>query len=156
MRTTQSLTRLVSVCRTPAGCAYQTASLPQNQDHRIETPSTSNTSSSWNKKRFKALLIDAAGTLIAPREDTPTVRIERWWRLRAEGCHATCDFTLSQMHGLTQSRSILQVYLRYARQHGVTLSEEEVLARFRHAYNMPWSVSSLPLVLLHWPLVVLQ
>lgn len=34
-----------------------------------------------------------------------------------------------------------QVYLRYASKYGVALSEDEVLHRFRRAYNTPWGRS---------------
>ncbi len=54
---------------------------------------------------FKAVLVDAAGTLLIPSEPAA------------------------------------QVYLRYASKYGVTLSEQEVLHRFRKAYNTPWGRS---------------
>lgn len=55
--------------------------------------------------QIKALLIDAAGTLLVPTERTA------------------------------------DVYLRYARKYGVKLTEQEVLQRFRSAYNTPWADS---------------
>ncbi|KAF8068398.1 kin-1 [Scenedesmus sp. PABB004] len=51
---------------------------------------------------YKALLVDAAGTLLLPAE---------------------------RMTG---------VYLRYAQPYGCALSDDEVLQRFRRAYNTPW------------------
>lgn len=35
------------------------------------------------------------------------------------------------------------MYLRYGRKYGVTLSEREVLRRFRDAYNQPWGGSTI-------------
>eukprot|EP00775_Hariotina_reticulata_P008237 gene8237-8427_t len=56
---------------------------------------------------YKAVLIDAAGTLLVPTERTA------------------------------------DVYLRYGTKYGVKLSEDEVLDRFRSAYNTPWGHSPL-------------
>ncbi|GFR52948.1 hypothetical protein Agub_g15610 [Astrephomene gubernaculifera] len=44
---------------------------------------------------------------------------------------------------LMPSEPITDVYLRYARPHGCRLSDNEVLQRFRRAYNTPWGTSSL-------------
>ncbi|GLC45896.1 hypothetical protein PLESTF_000709800 [Pleodorina starrii] len=44
---------------------------------------------------------------------------------------------------LVPSEPVSSVYLRYARPHGCQLKDEEVLARFRRVYNMPWGESPL-------------
>ncbi|EFJ39299.1 hypothetical protein VOLCADRAFT_84971 [Volvox carteri f. nagariensis] len=44
---------------------------------------------------------------------------------------------------LVPSEPVSAVYLRYARPYGCHLNDEEVLARFRRAYNMPWPHSPL-------------
>lgn len=56
---------------------------------------------------WKAVLVDAAGTLLVPRERTA------------------------------------DVYLRYGSKYGCTLTEREILERFRSAYNTPWGHSQL-------------
>lgn len=56
---------------------------------------------------FRALLVDAAGTLLSPSEPAA------------------------------------EVYLRYARKYGVTLSAKEILLRYREAYNRPWADSTI-------------
>ncbi|WIA10592.1 hypothetical protein OEZ85_010775 [Tetradesmus obliquus] len=62
---------------------------------------------SLSRPAYKAVLVDAAGTLLVPSERTA------------------------------------DVYLRYASKYGVDLSEQEVLQRFRSAYNTPWGQSPL-------------
>jgi REG-2-like HAD superfamily hydrolase len=57
--------------------------------------------------KVKALLVDAAGTLLSPSEPAA------------------------------------EVYLRYGRKYGVNLDPEEVLKRYREAYNTPWGESTL-------------
>ncbi|EIE20438.1 HAD-superfamily hydrolase [Coccomyxa subellipsoidea C-169] len=52
---------------------------------------------------LRALLVDAAGTLISPSEN------------------------------------VAELYLEYARNYGCNLSEREVLANFRRAFNTPWT-----------------
>lgn len=44
---------------------------------------------------------------------------------------------------LSPSEPAAEVYLRYGKRHGVALSEAEVLARFRAAYNTPWGGSTI-------------
>lgn len=40
---------------------------------------------------------------------------------------------------LIPSEGVADVYLRYGAPYGVTLTPQEVLSRFRSAYNDPWS-----------------
>lgn len=60
-----------------------------------------------SRRPFKAVLVDAAGTLLMPSERTAGV------------------------------------YLRFASRYGCVLSEQQVLERFRSAYNTPWGGSPL-------------
>lgn len=79
------------------------ATMPATQTPSSSTPP--------HLPRVKALLVDAAGTLLVPSEP------------------------------------VTEVYLRYARQHGLPgaddLTPESVLANFRRAYNLPWSATPL-------------
>jgi len=47
---------------------------------------------------------------------------------------------------LSPSEPAAQVYLRYGANYGVSMSEEEVLRRYRAAYNKPWADSSISYV----------
>lgn len=83
---------------------------------------------------FKAVLVDAAGTLLIPSEPAAQVPDEDNERV----AHTSfAHIPLIVPHRIHTT----QVYLRYASKYGVTLPEEEVLRRFRKAYNTPWGRS---------------
>lgn len=69
---------------------------------------------------YRALLVDAAGTLLIPSEPAAEVVPVPMLILAACVC---CPFGFLI--------SWLQVYLRYGEKYGVTLSPHEVLLRFR-------------------------
>ena len=71
--------------------------------------------------QFKALLLDAAGTLLAPSEPAAQAR---------SPAHDLYHLAIWKICSQQQATS-LQVYLRYGARFGITRSEAEVLAHFR-------------------------
>lgn len=94
------------LCRGGQPCRQMHAA-PQLQPIQPHHPATTPSWVLHAMPRYRAVLIDAAGTLLVPSENTA------------------------------------EVYLRYGRKYGVELKTNDVLQRFRRAYNTPWRDSRL-------------
>lgn len=111
---------------------------------------------------LKALLVDAAGTLISPSEPvaeviqpvkiaeasmymsqfkstTQTVPEMKFASMRCQRCQAY--FHVIWLCLSADKLVNLQIYLKYAREYGCTLTEQQVLQNFRRAFSSPWTHS---------------
>ena len=75
---------------------------------------------------FKALLLDAAGTLLSPAEPAAQARFP---------AHGLCYLAPEESPDV--KKHSLQVYLRYGARFGITRSEAEILAHFRRQATLP-------------------
>lgn len=88
--------------------AQQQQKNTEESDRRVAVASSSRMQlSEFLQPTFKALLVDAAGTLLNPSE------------------------------------SMTDVYLRYGKRYGLSLTPHEILQRYRVAYSTPWAQSSI-------------
>lgn len=108
----------------------------------------STTRSSLNTPAIQALLVDAAGTLLVPSEPSAKASDSSWlcsvWRSWRSRALLTWTRQLSALSYTPALWTHSQVYRRYARKYSRTCpSEEEILHRFRAAYNAPYTRSAI-------------